>query len=82
MLIVGLNHMPFNNAYCGPELGTSEAARITIVTARGKPDGRCLLLSPRKRDGRGIEIALYYDVETLERLKESRGFGEFVEWRN
>lgn len=82
MLIVGLNHMPFNNSYYGPELGTSEAARITIGTERGKPDGRCLLLPPRKRDGKGIEIALYYDVDTLERLRQSCAFGEFVEWRN
>lgn len=82
MLIVCLNNTRFNDLDFGPQLGCSEAFRFTVGDTEGKPDGRCLILPPRKRDGRGLEVMLQYDIETLGRLERSKEFGEFFERRN
>lgn len=82
MLIVCLNNTRFNDLDFGPQLGCSEAFRFTVGDTEGKPDGRCLILPPRKRDGKGLEVMVQYDVETLSKLERSREFGEFFERRN
>lgn len=81
MLIVCTNKLPLTTLQYG-SLGCSEAARITVGNTEEKPDGRCLLLPSRKSDGRGMEIALQYDLATLERLKDDAEFAEYMEWRN
>ncbi|KAI7339884.1 hypothetical protein KC367_g8190 [Hortaea werneckii] len=82
MLLVCVNKLPFNSIDFGPQLGCSEALRFTVGDTEGKPDGRCLVLPPRRRDGRGLEVALQYDEQTLERLRQSTEFAEYFEWRN
>ncbi|KAI6888454.1 hypothetical protein KC363_g8280 [Hortaea werneckii] len=82
MLLVCVNKLPFNSIDFGPQLGCSEALRFTVGDTEGKPDGRCLVLPPRRRDGRGLEAALQYDEQTLERLRQSTEFAEYFEWRN
>ena len=82
MLMVCLNNTRFNDLDFGPQLGCSEAFRFTVGDTEGKPDGRCLILPPRKKDGRGLEVMLQYDVETLGRLERSEEFGEYFERRN
>lgn len=81
MLIVCTEKFSFNRNEWG-RLGYSEATRITIGNTEEKPDGRCLLLPPRLGDGKGVEVALQYDVDTLDRSKESKDFAEFFTWRN
>lgn len=82
MLVVCVNKLLFNHLDFGARLGCSEALRFTVGDTEGKPDGRCLILPPRQKDGRGLEVALQYDVQTLERLKDNREFAQFFEWRN
>ncbi|RMZ07908.1 hypothetical protein D0864_01896 [Hortaea werneckii] len=82
MLLVCVNKLPFNDIDFGSQLGCSEAFRFTVGDTEGKPDGRCLVLPPRKRDGRGLEVALQYDEQTLDRLRQSTEFAEYFEWRN
>lgn len=82
MLIVCLNGSKFNHIDFGPALGCSEAFRCSIGKPDGKPDGRCFIWPPRHSDGRGMEVTLQYDVETLERLRGCAEFREFFNWRN
>jgi hypothetical protein len=82
MLIVCLNASKFNHIDFGPALGCSEAFRCSIGKPDGKPDGRCFIWPPRHSDGRGMEVTLQYDVETLERLRACVEFREFFDWRN
>ena len=82
MLIVCLNAAKFNHIDFGTLLGCSEASRFTIGKPDGKPDGRCFIWPPRHRDGKGMEVMLQYDVETLARLRACGEFGEYFEWRN
>ncbi|KAI7628384.1 hypothetical protein KC319_g574 [Hortaea werneckii] len=82
MLLVCVNKLPFNSIDFGAQLGCSEALRFTVGDTEGKPDGRCLVLPPRRRDGRGLEVALQYDEQTLDRLRQSVEFAEYFEWRN
>jgi hypothetical protein len=82
MLIVCLNGAKFNHIDFGPALGCSEAFRGTIGKPDGKPDGRCFIWPPRKSDGRGMEVTLQYDVQTLERLRGCGEFRVFFDWRN
>lgn len=82
MLIVCLHGSKFNHIDFGTILGCSEASRFTVGKPDGKPDGRCFIWPPRHRDGKGIEVMLQYDVETLQRLKACGEFREFFEWRN
>lgn len=82
MLIVCLNGAKFNHIDFGPALGCSEAARLTVGKPDGKPDGRCFIWPPTRRDGKGMEVMLQYDIATLERLRACEEFGEFFEWRN
>jgi hypothetical protein len=82
MLIVCLNSAKFNHIDFGAVLGCSEASRLTVGKPDGKPDGRCFIWPPRRRDGRGMEVCLQYDVETLERLRGEGEWRGFFEWRN
>jgi hypothetical protein len=82
MLIVWLNGSKFNHIDFGPALGCSEAFRCSIGKPDGRPDGRCFVWPPTHSDGRGMEVTLQYDVETLERLRTCGEFREFFDWRN
>ena len=82
MLIVCLHGSKFNHINFGTLLGCSEASRFTVGKPDGKPDGRCFIWPPRHRDGKGIEVMLQYDVDTLRRLKACGEFREFFDWRN
>jgi hypothetical protein len=82
MLICCINSLRYNHLDFGSTLGYSEAYRFTVGNTEGKPDGRCLLLPPRRRDGNGMEIMLQYDIHTLQRLKENAEFGSMFEHRN
>lgn len=82
MLIVCLQGSKFNHIDFGTLLGCSQASRFTVGKTHGKPDGRCFIWPPRHRDGKGIEVMLQYDVETLRRLKACGEFREFFERRN
>lgn len=82
MLIVCLNAARFNHIDFGKVLGYSAAVRMTVGLPRGQPDGRCILLPPMKGSGKGIELLVQYDTETLQRLKECDEFTDFFEWRN
>lgn len=82
MLIVCLGAAKFNDIDFGSLLGCSEASRFSIGKPVGKPDGRCFILPPRRRDGKGIEVMMQYDIATLERLRACPEFTEFFEWRH
>lgn len=83
MLIVFVQHLRFNDLDFGPLLGgCSHAFRPTVGDNEGKPDGRCFVLPPRKCDGKGLEVLVQYDPETLLRLRQNSEWGEFFEWRN
>lgn len=82
MLIVCSHKSFYNQLDHGPGLGCSDVMRHTVGNTEGKPDGRCLLMPPRNGDGEGLEVALQYDVDTLERLEQSKDFAEFLERRN
>ena len=82
MLVVCINKLMFNHLDFGSSLGCSEAFRFTVGDTEGKPDGRCLILPPRRKDGRGLEVALQYDEATLQRLNQSEEFMQYFERRN
>ncbi|KPM43806.1 hypothetical protein AK830_g2727 [Neonectria ditissima] len=82
LLIVCIQSHKYNDIYFGQQLGYSSALRVTIGNTEGKPDGRCLVLPPRRADGKGLEIALQYDSSTLKRLEDNIEFAEFFVRRN
>lgn len=82
MLIVCIQSHTYNDIYFGSELGYPSALRCTVGDTEGKPDGRCIILPPRRADGKGLEIALQYDSSTLRRLEKNVEFGEFFVRRN
>jgi hypothetical protein len=82
MLLVCVNGHRYNDIYFGHELGYPSAFRCTVGDTEGKPDGRCLLLPPRRGDGKGLEIMLQYDKSTLKRLENNVEFGEYFVRRN
>jgi hypothetical protein len=82
MLLVCIQGHKYNDIYFGHELGCPSALRCTVGDTEGKPDGRCLILPPRRGDGKGLEIALQYDNSTLKRLENNVEFGEFFVRRN
>jgi hypothetical protein len=82
MLLVCIQGHKYNDIYFGHELGYPSALRCTVGDTEGKPDGRCLILPPRRGDGKGLEIALQYDNSTLKRLENNVEFGEFFVRRN
>ncbi|KAF2756447.1 hypothetical protein EJ05DRAFT_517867 [Pseudovirgaria hyperparasitica] len=83
MLIVCLNSLPLNDLDFGSMLGNhSEAVRVQIGDIEGRPDGRCIVFPSRKCDGKGLEVMLQYDVDTLGRLEKDRSWGELFERRN
>lgn len=82
MLIVCVHGHRYNDIYFGQELGHPSALRATVGDTEGKPDGRCLILPPRRADGKGLEIALQYDSNTLKRLEDNIEFAEFFVRRN
>jgi hypothetical protein len=82
MLIVCLQGHRYNDIYFGRELGYSCALRVTVGDTEGKPDGRCLILPPRRADGRRLEIPLQYDSSTLKRLDNIVEFSKLFVRRN
>ncbi|KPA36893.1 hypothetical protein FLAG1_10309 [Fusarium langsethiae] len=82
MLIVCIQDHKYNDLYFGRALGYSAALRVTIGDTEGKPDGRCLILPPRRIDDKGLEIALQYDKGTLQKLKDNTEFSEYFSQRN
>ncbi|KAH7002806.1 hypothetical protein EDB82DRAFT_421510 [Fusarium venenatum] len=82
MLIVCLQDHKYNDLYFGRVLGYSAALRVTIGDTEGKPDGRCLVLPPRRVDDRGLEISLQYDKRTIKSLKDNAEFSEYFSQRN
>ncbi|KAJ5128660.1 hypothetical protein N7448_002377 [Penicillium atrosanguineum] len=82
MLLVCIQGHAYNDIYFGHELGCPSALRCTVGDTEGKPDGRCLILPPRRGDGKGLEVALQYDNSTLKRLENNIEFGEFFVRRN
>lgn len=82
MLIVCIQGHRFNDIHFGSELGYSLAARCTVGDTEGKLDGRCMILPPRRADGRGLEVMLQYDSSTLKRLEGSLEFMKFFTRRN
>ncbi|KAJ6132656.1 hypothetical protein N7471_007871 [Penicillium samsonianum] len=82
MLLVCIQGHAYNDIYFGHELGCPSALRCTVGNTEDKPDGRCLILPPRRGDGKGLEIALQYDSSTLKRLEDNIEFGAFFVRRN
>lgn len=82
MLIVCVNYHYYFHLDFGLAMGKPHGGRFSIGDTEGRPDGRCLLMPPRWQDGKGIEVALQYDLDTLERLQASKDFMEFFERRN
>lgn len=82
MLLVCVQGHAYNDIYFGKELGFPAALRVTVGDTEGKPDGRCVILPPRRGDGKGLEIGLQYDNSTLKRLENNTEFGEFFVRRN
>lgn len=82
MLIVCIQAHMFNEIHFGRDLGYPLATRCTVGDTEGKPDGRCMILPPRRADGRGLEIMLQYDKITLERLENDTEFKNFFIRRN
>ncbi|KAK7417276.1 hypothetical protein QQX98_004710 [Neonectria punicea] len=82
MLIVCIQGHRYNDIYFGQELSYPSALRVTVGDTEGKPDGRCLILPPRRADGKGLEIALQYSSTTLRRLEDNVEFAEFFVRRN
>ncbi|KAF5620069.1 hypothetical protein F52700_11389 [Fusarium sp. NRRL 52700] len=58
MLIVCIQHHKYNDINFGKDIGYPLATRITVGDTEDKPDGRCLILPPRRVDSRGLEILL------------------------
>ncbi|KAF5988686.1 acetyltransferase [Fusarium bulbicola] len=79
MLIVCIQHHKYNDINFGKDIGYPLATRVTVGDTEDKPDGRCLVLPPRRADSRGLEILLQYDKKTLRRLKDNV---EFSEWES
>lgn len=82
MLLVCIQGHAYNDIYFGNELGCPAALRGTVGDTERKPDGRCLILPPRRGDGKGLEIGLQYDNSTLKRLENNTEFGYFFVRRN
>ncbi|KAH7128083.1 hypothetical protein B0J13DRAFT_453820 [Dactylonectria estremocensis] len=82
MLIVCIQAHRFNDIHFGHEIGYPSATRCTVGDTEGKPDGRCMILPPRRADGRGLEILLQYDGMTLKRLENNVEFKHFFIRRN
>lgn len=82
MLIVCINYHFYNHLDFGAELGHSSCFRFSVGDTEGKPDGRCLFMPPRAKDGKGIETALQYDLATLRKLEADEEFMQFFERRN
>lgn len=82
MLIVCIQTHTFNDIYFGKELNYPSAMRCTIGDTEGKPDGRCMILPPRRGDGGGLEVAMQYDTRTLRRLENDIEFSRFFIRRN
>ncbi|KAJ5139193.1 uncharacterized protein N7515_004041 [Penicillium bovifimosum] len=82
MLLVCVNGHRYNDIYFGHQLGYTSAFRCTVGDTEGKPDGRCLILPPRRGDGKGLEIMLQYDKSTLKRLEDNVEFGDYFVRRN
>jgi hypothetical protein len=82
MLIVCLQSMPFTAMDFGDDFGGfCEAFRLQIGDIEGKPDGRCIMFPPRKRDGKGLEVMLQYETSTLDRLDADKDFTRWFERR-
>lgn len=82
MLIVCIKTHRFNRINFGHQLGYPLATRCTVGDTEGKPDGRCMILPPRKADGQGIEVLLQYDRSTLKKLEGCAEFRNFFVRRN
>ncbi|KAF4452362.1 hypothetical protein F53441_4771 [Fusarium austroafricanum] len=82
MLIVCLQSHRYNDIYFGHDLGYPSAMRVTVGDTENKPDGRCIILPPRRGSGQGLEIILQYDTTTLERLDSNAEFSSFFVRRN
>jgi trichothecene 3-O-acetyltransferase len=82
MLIVCLQAHRYNDIYFGRDLGYPSAFRVTVGDTEGKPDGRCIILPPRRAEGSGLELILQYDSCTLERLEKNAEFSRFFVRRN
>ncbi|KAH7250999.1 hypothetical protein BKA59DRAFT_395259 [Fusarium tricinctum] len=77
MLIVYLQAHRYNDIYFGQDLGYPSAMRVTVGDTENKPDGRCIVLPPRRGAGQGLEIILQYDTSTLNRLESNVEFSRF-----
>ncbi|CAJ0554897.1 Ff.00g134100.m01.CDS01 [Fusarium sp. VM40] len=77
MLIVCLQTHRYNDIYFGQDLGYPSAMRVTVGDTENKPDGRCIVLPPRRGAGRGLEVILQYDTSTLDRLERNSEFSRF-----
>ncbi|KAJ4244188.1 hypothetical protein NW762_014569 [Fusarium torreyae] len=82
MLIVCIQGHKYNDINFGSDLGHPVAMRATVGDTEGKPDGRCLIMPPRRGDGKGLEISLQYDDKTLERLEDNVEFSDYFVRRN
>ncbi|EWG51073.1 hypothetical protein FVEG_10176 [Fusarium verticillioides 7600] len=82
MLIVCIQHHGYNDISFGKHLDYPLATRVTVGDTEDKPDGRCLILPPRRADSRGLEISLQYDKRTLQNLKDNVEFSEYFTRRN
>jgi hypothetical protein len=82
MLIVCLQAHRYNDIYFGQDLGYPSAMRVTVGDTENKPDGRCLVLPPRRGAGQGLEIILQYDTSTLDRLESNVEFSRFFVRQN
>ncbi|KAJ3482117.1 hypothetical protein NLG97_g7652 [Lecanicillium saksenae] len=82
MLLVCLQGHRYNHIYFGKELGYSSAYRGTFGDAEPRPDGRCLILPPRREDEGGLEVLLCYDHQTLDRLENDAQFARYFTRRN
>ncbi|RKL12127.1 hypothetical protein BFJ70_g16316 [Fusarium oxysporum] len=82
MLIVCLQAHRYNDIYFGGDLGYPSAIRVTVGDTEGKPDGRCIILPPRHKEDRRLELILQYDRSTLERLEDNDDFSKFFVRRN
>ncbi|KAF5239852.1 hypothetical protein FANTH_9793 [Fusarium anthophilum] len=61
MLIVCIQHHKYNDINFGKDIGYPLATRVTVGDTEDKPDGRCLILPPRRADSRGLEILLQWE---------------------
>ncbi|KAJ6786417.1 hypothetical protein PWT90_04039 [Aphanocladium album] len=82
MLLICIQAHRYNDIYFGKELGYMSAYRATVGDPEGKPDGRCVILPPRRGDSEGLEVTLYYDHRTLDRLENDAQFAKYFVRRN